>query len=54
MWRYNWIKSVHDLVSCKFKLCYIDGGRYYPHIVEKDFSKIVKILDDGTEIECNK
>ena len=54
MWRYNWIKSLHDLVSCKFKLCYIDGGGYYLYIVEKNFSKIVKILYDGIEIKCNK
>ncbi len=46
-------KSVHDLVSCKCKSCYIDGGSYYAHIGAKDFSKIVKILDDGTEIKCN-
>lgn len=25
-------KSVHDLVSCKCGLCYIDVGNYYAHI----------------------
>lgn len=44
-------KSVHDLVSCKCESCYIDGGSYYAHIGAKDFSKIVKILDDGTEVK---
>lgn len=44
-------KSVHDLVTCKCESCYIDGGNYYAHIGAKDFSKIVKILDDGTEIK---
>ncbi len=44
-------KSVHDLVSCKCKACYIDGGSYYAHIGAKDFGKIVKILDDGTEVK---
>lgn len=44
-------KGVHDLVSCKCELCYIDGGSYYDHIGAKDFSKIAKILDDVTEIK---
>ena len=44
-------KSVHDLVSCKCESCYIDGGSYYAHIGTKNFSKIVKILVDGTEIK---
>ena len=43
-------KSVHDLESCKCESCYIDGGSYYAHIGAKDFSKIVKILDDETEV----
>ena len=43
-------KSVHDLVICKCDSCYIDGGSYYAHIGAKDFSKIVKIMDDGTEV----
>ena len=46
-------KSVNNLVSCKYELCYIDGGSYYAHIGAKDFSKIVKILDDGTEVKVN-
>lgn len=28
-------KSVHDLVSCKFESCYIDGGSYYAHIGQR-------------------
>ncbi|MCI9016910.1 MAG: hypothetical protein HFJ53_07095 [Clostridia bacterium] len=44
-------KSVHDLVSCKCESCYIDGGRYSAHIGAKDFNKIVKIFDDGTEVK---
>lgn len=46
-------KSVHDLVTCKCESCYIDGGSYYAHIGAKDFRKIVKILDDGTEVKYN-
>lgn len=46
-------KSVHDLVSYKCESCYIDRGSYYAHIGEKDFSKIVKILDDGTEVKAD-
>lgn len=46
-------KSVHNLVSWKCESCYIDGGSYYAHIGAKDFSQIVKILDDGTEIKGN-
>lgn len=42
-------KSVHNLVSCKCESCYIDGGKYYAHIGAKDFSKVVKVNDDGTE-----
>lgn len=44
-------KSVHNLVSCKCESCYIDGGDDYLHIGAKDFSKIVKILDNETEIK---
>lgn len=43
-------KSVHNLVSCKCESCYIDGGKEYEHIGAKDFTKIVKITDDGREI----
>ena len=39
-------KSVHDLVTCKCESCYIDGGNYYSHIGAKDFSKVVKILEE--------
>lgn len=44
-------ESVHDLVTCKSESCYIDGGKYYPHIGAKDFSKVVKILYDGSEVK---
>lgn len=47
-------KSVHYLLTCKCESCYIDGGNYYSHIGAEDFSKIVKILDDGTEIKYNE
>ena len=47
-------KNVHDLVSCKCESCYIDGGSNYTHKGAKDFSKIIKILDDGTEVKCNE
>ncbi len=43
-------KSVHDLVSCKCDSCYIDGGQDYLHFGGIDFSKILIIFDDGTEI----
>lgn len=46
-------KSVHDLVSCKCEPCHIDGRGHYTHIGAKDFSKIVKILDDGTEVKVD-
>lgn len=47
------LKSVHDFVTCKYESCFIDGGNYFSHIGAKDFSKIVKILDDGTETKYN-
>ncbi len=47
------LKSLHDLVYCKCESCYIDGECYYAHIGAKDFSKIVKILEDGTEVKGN-
>lgn len=43
-------KSVHDLVSCKCESCHIDGGNEYLHFWGKDFSKILIIFDDGTEV----
>ena len=43
-------KSMHNLVSCKCESCYIDGGKNYLHFGGKDFSKILIIFDDGTEI----
>lgn len=46
-------KSLHGLVTCKCELCYIDGGSYYSHIGAKDFSKIVKIFNDGIEVKGN-
>lgn len=43
-------KSVHNLVSCKCESCYIDGGNEYLHFGGKNFSKILIIFDDGTEV----
>jgi len=43
-------KSVHNLVSCKCESCHIDGGNEYLRFGSKDFSKILIIFDDGTEI----
>ncbi len=43
-------KSVHNLVFCKCENCYIDGGNEYLHFGGKDFSKILIIFDDGTEV----
>ena len=43
-------KSVHNLVSCKCESCYIDGGNEYLRFGGNDFSKILIIFDDGTEI----
>lgn len=44
-------KTLPELVSCKCEACYIDGGKDYSHIGVKDFSKIVKIFNDGTEFK---
>ena len=43
-------KSVHNLVSCKCESCHIDGGNEYLHFGGKDFSKILIIFDDSTEV----
>lgn len=43
-------KSIHDLVSCKCESCHIDGGNEYLCFGGKDFSKILIIFDDGTEV----
>lgn len=43
-------KSVHNLVSCKCESCHIDGGNEYLRFGGKDFSKILIIFDDGTEV----
>ena len=43
-------KSVHNLVSCKCESCHIDCGNEYLHFGGKDFSKILIIFDDGTEV----
>lgn len=43
-------KSVHNLVYCKCEGCHIDGGNEYLRFGGKDFSKILIIFDDGTEI----
>ena len=46
-------KRLHDSVTYKCESCYIDGGNYYSHVGAKDFSKVVKILDDGSEVKLN-
>ena len=43
-------KYSHDLVSCKCNNCYIDGGQDYLHFGGNDFSKILIIFDDRTEV----
>lgn len=43
-------KSVHNLVSCKCESCHIDGDNEYLRFGGKDFSKILIIFDDGTEV----
>lgn len=43
-------KSIHDLVSYKCESCHIDGGNEYLRFGGKDFSKILIIFDDGTEV----
>lgn len=43
-------KHRHDLVACKCDNCYIDGGQDYLHFGGNDYSKILIIFDDDTEI----
>ncbi len=43
-------KSLHNLVNCKCENCYIDGGQNYLHFGGNDFSKILIIFDDVTEV----
>lgn len=43
-------KSIHDLVSCKCDSCYVDGRQDCLHFGGEDFSKILIMFDDGTEI----
>ena len=43
-------KYRHGLSSCKCNNCYIDGGQDYLHFGGKDFTKILIIFDDGTEV----
>lgn len=43
-------KSLHNLVPCKCESCHIDGGNEYLRFGGKDFSKILIIFDDGTEV----
>jgi len=43
-------KHRHDLVNCKCENCYVDGGQDYLHFGGKDYSKILVIFDDGTEV----
>ena len=43
-------KHRHELVSCKCENCYVDGGQDYLHFGGKDYSKILVIFDDETEV----
>ena len=43
-------KRRHNLVNCKCGNCYVDGGQDYLHFGGKEFSEILIIFDDGTEI----
>lgn len=43
-------KHRYDLANCKCDNCYIDGGQDYLHFGGIDFSKILIIFDDGTEV----
>ena len=43
-------KYRHGLSSCKCNNCYIDGGQDYLHFGGKDFTQILIIFDDGTEV----
>ncbi len=47
-------KYRHNLVSCKYENCYIDGGNDYCHFGGKDFNKILLIFNDSTEIIASK
>lgn len=44
------LKYRYNLVSCKCKNCYVDGGQEYLHFGENNFSKILIIFDDYTEL----
>ena len=46
-------RSEYDLATCKREACYTNCKNYYSRIGAKDFSKIVKILDNATEVKCN-
>ena len=50
LWRYNRIKKHIWFSILKCESCYIDGGNEYLRFGEKDFSKILIILDDDTEV----
>lgn len=43
-------KYRHNLVSCKCENYYVDGGQEYLNFGENDFSKILIIFDDYTEL----
>ena len=43
-------KYRHDLSSCKCNNCYTDGGQDYLHFGGNDFTQILIIFDDGTEV----
>ena len=50
LWRYNRIKKHIWFSILKYESCHIDGGNEYLRFGGNDFSKILIIFDDGTEI----
>ena len=50
LWRYNRIKKHIRFSILKCESCHIDGGNEYLRFGGKDFSEILIIFDDGTEI----
>ena len=46
-------KHRHNLVTCKCENSYVDGGQDYLHFGGRDYSKILIIFDDGTEVIAN-
>ncbi len=47
-------KYTHNFVTCKCENCHIDGGNDYSRFGGKDFSKILIIFEDGTEMIASK